>query len=288
VDRPDKEGRLAILKVHSKNLPLAPDVDLARLAGETTGFVGADLANLCNEAALLASRGEASSVAMKDFQEAIERVVGGLEKKGRVLNPKERRTVAYHESGHALVGYFTLGADPVQKISIVPRGRAALGYTLQLPTGDRYLLTEPALRDRLTGALGGRAAEEVVFGDVSTGAENDLELATALARRMVCQFGMGKSAGLMHVAHDMTPLGIPPGATPAQRDCSEATAHAVDDEVRGLLDDAYARARDILTRHRADLDRVAGALVERESLDQTALMELLELGATARSAPATA
>jgi len=288
LDAPDVVGREAILKVHARGKSLAPDVDLARVARATPGFSGADLANALNEAALLAARRGHDRITAADVEDAVEKVVAGPERKSRRLDDSEKRRIAVHEVGHALVAVHSRHADPVQKISIVPRGRAALGYTLQLPTGDRHLLTEPALRDRLTGALGGRAAEEIVFGDVSTGAENDLELATSLARRMVCQFGMGKSAGLMHVAHDMTPLGIPPGATPAQRDCSEATAHAVDDEVRGLLDEAYVRARDILTRHRADLDRVAVALVERESLDQTALMELLELGATARSAPATA
>jgi cell division protease FtsH len=274
LDAPDLTGREAILRVHARNKRLAPDADLAAVARGTPGFSGADLANALNEAALLAARRGHDRIGQRDLEEAVEKVVAGPERKSRRLDDAEKRRVAVHESGHALVAIHSPHADPVHKISIVPRGRAALGYTLQLPTGDRYLLTAAALRDKLRSLLGGRAAEDVVFGDVSTGAENDLEAATALARRIVCQFGMGKAVGLMHVARE-------PGWAPAaaagglQRDCSEETAHAIDDEVRSLLDDAYADAKRLLVQRRGQLDAVAGALLERETLDVAALRALL-------------
>ncbi|RIK90862.1 MAG: cell division protein FtsH [Proteobacteria bacterium] len=275
LDAPDVVGREAILRVHARGKSLAPDADLGAVARATPGFSGADLANALNEAALLAARRGASRIGRSELEEAVEKVVAGPERKSRRLDDTEKRRIAVHEVGHALVATHSPHADPVHKISIVPRGRAALGYTLQLPTGDRHLLSEAALRDRIRCALGGRAAEEVVFGDVSTGAENDLEHATALARRMVCQFGMGKSVGLMHVARDVSPLAPRAETAVAQRDCSEATAHAVDEEVRALLDEAYAGAKDVLLRHRAQLDRVAAALLERESLGDELLRTLL-------------
>jgi len=274
LDSPDVVGREAILHVHARNKRLAPDVDLGAVARGTPGFSGADLANALNEAALLAARRGQDRIGQREIEEAVEKVVAGPERKSRRLDAAEKRRVAVHESGHALVAIHSPQADPVHKISIVPRGRAALGYTLQLPTGDRYLLTAAALRDKLRSLLGGRAAEDVVFGDVSTGAENDLEAATALARRIVCQFGMGKAVGLMHVARE--PGWMPVGAAGGlQRDCSEETAHAIDDEVRALLDDAYADAKRLLVQRRGQLDAVAAALLERETLDAAALHALL-------------
>jgi cell division protease FtsH len=275
LDAPDATGREAILRVHARNKRLASGVDLQALARETPGFSGADLANALNEAALLAARRGAAEIGNAELEEAVEKVVAGPERKSRRLDAAEKRRVAVHESGHALVAAYSPGADPVRKISIVPRGRAALGYTLQLPTGDRYLLPAAALRDRLTGLLGGRAAEEIVLGDVSTGAENDLEAATTLARRMICQFGMGKSAGLMHCAREAAARQLPGELAATQRDCSEATAHAIDEEVRELLDEAYAAAKAILLRHREQLDQLVAALLERETLDERALHTLL-------------
>ncbi len=277
LDAPDVVGREAILRVHARNKRIAAGVDLAAVARATPGFSGADLANALNEAALLAARRGHDQIDQKDVEEAVERVVSGPERKSRRLDEAEKRRVAYHEVGHALVAMHAADADPVHKVSIVPRGRAALGYTLQLPTGDRYLLTASALRDRLRSLLGGRAAEDLVFGDVSTGAENDLEMATALARRIVCQFGMGKSVGLMHVAReaDWTAVGTPA----LQRDCSEETAHAIDEEVRALLDGAYEEARRVLLEHRDQLERIAAALLTHETLDAAALHALLAVPA---------
>ena len=273
LDAPDVRGREAILRVHARNKRLAPDVDLAAIARGTPGFSGADLANALNEAALLAARRGLDRIGQRELEEAVEKVVAGPERKSRRLEEGEKRRVAVHEAGHALVALHSAHADPVHKISIVPRGKAALGYTLQLPTGDRYLLTEAALRDKLRSMLGGRAAEEIVFGDVSTGAESDLEGATALARRIVCQFGMGKAVGLMHVVRE-SPWPAAAGGGGLQRDCSEATAHAVDEEVRSLLDEAYAEARGVLVEHRAQLDAIVAALLERETLDAATLHAL--------------
>jgi cell division protease FtsH len=275
LDAPDGTGREAILRVHARHKKLASDVDLRALARDTPGFSGADLANVLNEAALLAARRGVAQIGNTELQEAVEKVVAGPERKSRRLDAAEKRRVAVHESGHALVSSYSPGADPVRKISIVPRGRAALGYTLQLPTGDRYLLSAAALRDRLAGLLGGRAAEETVLGDVSTGAENDLEAATSLARRMVCQFGMGKSVGLMHCARETTARPFPGDLAFTHRDCSEQTAHAIDEEVRALLDEAHASANAILVRHREQLDQLVAALLERETLDEAALRTLL-------------
>jgi cell division protease FtsH len=274
LDAPDVVGREAILRVHARGKRLGPDVDLGAVARSTPGFSGADLANALNEAALLAGRLGRDRIGQREIEEAVEKVVAGPERKSRRLDDTEKQRVAYHEVGHALVAIHSIHADPVHKISIVPRGRAALGYTLQLPTGEHHLLTTAALRDRLRGLLGGRAAEEVVFGDVSTGAENDLEMATALARRLVCQFGMGKAVGLMHVAREPAWGSI--GADGIlQRDCSEETAHAVDEEVRALLDEAYADARRVLVQHRDQLERVSKALLERETIDEPGLRALL-------------
>jgi len=266
VDAPDLDGREAILKVHSKGKRLGPDVNLRRLAAATAGFAGADLANLLNEAALLAARRRVTEIAQRDLEEAIEKVVAGPERKSRRLNDGEKRRVAYHETGHALVAAYSQHADPVHKISIVPRGRAALGYTMQLPGEDQFLLTRGALLERIRGMLGGRAAEEVVFGEVSTGAQNDLERATALARQMVAMYGMSDRLGLVHCAQRQ-PTFINGQEFQIQRDCSEQTAREIDEEVKQLLDVAYDQAKETLVSHRNQLELVASELLKSETID---------------------
>ncbi len=274
VDAPDANGREAILKVHVKEKPLAREVDLRRIAQATPGFSGADLANAMNEAALLAARRHSKEISQKDLEDAVEKVVAGPERKSRRLNEAEKRRVAYHEVGHALVAAHSEHADPVHKISIVPRGRAALGYTMQLPTDDQFLLSRSELLDRIRGLLGGRAAEEIVFGEVTTGAENDLERATALARQMVCVFGMSDKVGLAHCAQ--RPARFLAGAEPwLQRDCSEETARVIDEEVKRLLDRAYAEAKETLNTHRDELEQVADELLQRETLDAPTFYRLI-------------
>jgi cell division protease FtsH len=266
VDAPDLDGREAILKVHARNKKLAPDVDLRRVAAATAGFSGADLANVLNEAALLAARRKADAISQADIDAAIEKVVAGPERRSRRLNAEEKKRVAYHEVGHALVAAYCNHADPVHKISIVPRGRAALGYTLQLPQEDQFLLTRSELFDRIKCLLGGRAAEEIVFGEVSTGAQNDLERATALARHMVAVYGMSERIGLAHCAQ-RTATFLPGADGGFQRDCSEQTAREIDEEVRALLDRAYAEARQILSQHRDQLESITAELLARETLE---------------------
>lgn len=275
VDAPDLEGRDAILRLHSRGKPLASDVDLHKVAQETPGFSGADLANLMNEAALLTARHGGTTIGQKDLEDAAEKVMAGPERKSRRMNPEDKRRVAYHETGHALVAAYSKHADAVHKISIVPRGRAALGYTLQLPETDQYLMSHAELFDKIKGMLGGRAAEEVVFDEVTTGAENDLEHATALARQMVCIYGMGKSVGLVHYGHQSNPFLPVPGDGMMQRDWSEETAQAIDEEVRKILDGAYAESKNILQQHRDQLDIVAGELLKRESLDEQTFRNLI-------------
>ena len=275
VDAPDVDGREAILKVHSRNKRLAPDANLRKIAQATAGFSGADLANALNEAALLAARRLASEITQKDLEDAVEKVVAGPERRSRRLEPEQKRRVAYHEVGHALVAAYSEHADPVHKISIVPRGRAALGYTLQLPTEEQFLMTRSELVDRIKGMLGGRSAEEVVFGEISTGAENDLEHATALARQMVCMYGMSDRVGLVHVANRQDGyLASLPGA-PTQLDCSEETIREIDIEVKKLLDDAHDDARTILNEHRDQLELVAHELLKRETLNATEFNQLI-------------
>jgi cell division protease FtsH len=261
LDSPDVTGREAILEVHARNKPLAPGVELGLMARSTPGFSGADLANAMNEAALSAARRGASEITQADLEEAVEKVVAGPERKSRRLDRDEKRRVAYHESGHALVASLSPQADPVRKISIVPRGRAALGYTLQLPTGDQYLLTRSALFDKIRSLLGGRAAEELAFGEVSTGAENDLEQATNLARSIVARFGMGESVRLLHCGTPQTSNLVPAVDGYVVRDCSERTASMIDEEAGQLLDQLYQEARQLLEKHRdgLDRDRAAGA-----------------------------
>ena len=262
IDSPDLDGREAILKIHVRDKPLDADVDLRRVAQATPGFSGADLANAMNEAALLAARRRSTTITQHDIEDAVEKVVAGPERKSRRLVENEKRRVAYHEVGHALVAAYCEHADPVRKISIVPRGRAALGYTLQLPTGDQFLLSRSDLIDRIRGLLGGRAAEELVFGEVTTGAENDLEHATALARQMIGLYGMSESIGLAHVGQKQNPFlpALQDGAI--QRDCSEQTAREIDQEVKKLLSEAYEAAKGILSSHRDELDAGAEELLE--------------------------
>ncbi|SFW37019.1 ATP-dependent zinc metalloprotease FtsH [Nitrosovibrio sp. Nv17] len=288
VDRPDKAGREQILAVHLRKVKLDADVKPEQIAALTPGFTGADLANLVNEAALLATRRNGATVAMDDFNNAVERIVAGLEKRNRLLNPLERRVVAYHELGHAMVALALPGSDEVHKISIIPRGIGALGYTIQRPTEDRFLMRRAELENKMAVLMGGRAAERVVFEEISTGASDDIARATDLARAMVLRYGM--SAALGNVAYDrersphlQATVPIPQG-----RDFSEETARAVDGAVRGLVDGALERAIAILQANRALLDRAAEALLETETLNQEQIAALKRemMGAAAGSTSA--
>jgi cell division protease FtsH len=274
VDRPDINGREAILKIHSKNVLLGFDVDLRKIAGRTPGFVGADLANLINEAALLAARKNKDSVGSADFDEAIDRVVGGLQKKNRVMNPQEKEIVAFHESGHAIVAESVEHADPVAKISIIPRGIAALGYTQQQPTEDRYLMTRSELLDRLAVLLGGRVAEEQVFGEISTGAQNDLQRATDIARSMVTEYSMSDSLGLATYERPRQPMFLPGGFTP-NKAYSEKKAAQIDDEVTRVIEETHQRVRGILSAHRNVLDELANVLSQKEVVQGEELRKML-------------
>ncbi|HSB72464.1 MAG TPA: ATP-dependent zinc metalloprotease FtsH [Candidatus Methylomirabilis sp.] len=277
VDRPDINGREAILRVHAKGVKLAPDVDLKVLAARTAGFVGADLANLLNEAALLAARNNKTAVEMADLEEAIDRVVAGLEKKARVMSPKERERVAYHEAGHALVASAVPTADPVHKISIIPRGIAALGYTLQLPTEDRYLLTRSELLDRVAVLLGGRGAEALTFGEVSTGAQNDLQRAADIARRMVKEYGMSERLGAVAFEPERRPMFLPGGnGLSGGAPYSETTAREIDEEVKRIVDETERRVQDLLTQRKSQLQAVAQRLLQKEVLDGEELRALLD------------
>jgi len=276
VDRPDVRGREKILQLHAKKVKLSPTVDLGVVAAKTPGFVGADLANIVNEAALLAARQGKDAVEMADFDEAIERVVAGLQKKSRVMNPKEKKTVAYHESGHALVAELIPGADPVAKISIIPRGIAALGYTQQLPTEDRYLLTRSELLARIYVLLGGRVAEEMIFGDISTGAQNDLQRATEIARTMVTQFGMSEKLGLVALEGPRTPLFLPIPMQSA-KEYSDETARVIDAEVKQILEQAHDKAREILASHRPALEELASLLLKKEVVERPELQAILKV-----------
>jgi cell division protease FtsH len=272
VDRPDRKGRVQILSVHSKRVKLSESIELEQVAAMTPGFTGADLANLVNEAALAATRRKAESVTLEDFTVAIERIVAGLEKKNRLLNPIERRIVAYHEMGHAIAASATPGSDPVHKISVIPRGIGALGYTIQRPTDDRYLMTRRELENKMTVLLGGRAAETLVFDQLSTGAADDLQKATDIARSMATQFGMMPELG--HVSYESGSNGYPAAALGHRRGYSEVTAHEIDAAVKQAVDVAYARAREILLRNRDVLENGANELLTRETLDEPALKPL--------------
>jgi cell division protease FtsH len=276
VDKPDVRGREAILRLHARAVVLGPDVNLAVIAARTPGFAGADLANIVNEAALLAARKDKAAVEMADFEEAIDRVVAGLEKKSRVLSDKERDIVAHHEMGHALVAVSVTHADPVHKITIIPRGIAALGMTYQLPTEDRFLLTRSELEDRIAVLLGGRVAEELVYGEVSTGAHNDLERATDLARLMVMKYGMSERVGLVTFGERMPLFLKGPGMPWAgERDWSEDTARIIDAEVREILDRTHDRVRGILTTKKATLVAAATELKRVETLEGERLRRVL-------------
>jgi cell division protease FtsH len=275
VDRPDKLGREQILRVHMKKVKTAGDVDLEKLAAMTPGMVGADLANLINEAALLAVRRDKTEVGMPEFQEAIERIIGGLEKKNRLINVQERETVAYHEMGHALVALMLPGTDPVQKISIIPRGIAALGYTMQVPTEDRFLMKKTELLNKIASLLGGRAAEELVFGDISTGAHNDLARATDIAKSMIKEYGMSDTLGQVYFAREKRNLFLEAGLGEAG-DYSEATAQEIDKEIANIIRTEYAKALDILKKKQDVLHRGAKLLLEKEKVDGAELHALLE------------
>jgi cell division protease FtsH len=267
VDRPDKRGREQILAVHLKKAKLAADVNPEQIAALTPGFTGADLANLVNEATLLATRRNGDAVMMDD-NNAIERMVAGLEKRNRLLNPLERRVVAYHELGHAMVGLALPGTDTVHKVSIIPHGVGALGYTIQRPTEDRYLMTRAELQHKMAGLLGGRAAEQLVFGEISTGAADDLAKATDIARAMVLRYGMSEALGNVAYDRDRSPFLQPNFPAPQERNYGEDTAHAVDSAVRRFVDHAFEQATAILRRNRALLDRTAAALLETETLNE--------------------
>jgi cell division protease FtsH len=275
VDKPDVRGREDILRIHVKAVKMSGEVDLKVIAARTAGFAGADLANLVNEAALLAARKDKLAVEMKDFDAAIDRIVAGLEKK-RVMNEKERRIVAYHESGHAIVASSLPGLDPVHKISIVARGFGALGYTMQLPLEDRYLLTRADLLNQLSVLLGGRSAEEIAFGEITTGAQNDLQRATDIARAMVTEFGMSESLGAVNYnGHKRSQfLDMPFG--PEGGNYAEETAVKIDSEIKAILHQAHETARRILRDRRAALDRISEKLLEKEVIESDELKTLLE------------
>jgi cell division protease FtsH len=284
VDRPDLNGREAILRLHAQHVRLSPRVDLRTIAQRTPGFVGADLANVVNEAALLAARKDKDAVEMEDFEEAIDRVVAGLEKKNRLLSDKEKEIVAYHESGHALVAASLPNADPVHRISIVPRGIAALGYTLQLPTEDRYLMTRSELLDKVAVLFGGRVAEEIVFDEISTGAHNDLTRATDIARRMVIEYGMSPKFGPVAFEAKRGPVFLDNSGLAAPKEYSEETAREIDQEVTRIIQETYARVRDILNKRRDDLERLARRLLDKEVVEGEELRALL--GVSPAASPA--
>jgi cell division protease FtsH len=272
IDKPDLAGRIEVFKVHTKGMPIAPSVDLKVLASQTPGFAGAEIANVANEAALLASRRNKEMIEMIDFQDAIERVIAGLEKKNKVINPKEKRIVAYHESGHAIVGWMMLNNDPVQKVSIIPRGVGALGYTINMPLEDRYLMTKDELFERMCGLLGGRAAEEIVFGRISTGASNDLERVTNIAYNMVVIYGMSEKLGNLSFADTSNQYLMGMGM---DKKYGGETSNLIDREVKVLIDSAYEATKKLLIQNRNRLELMANALLKKEVLDYAAIEEIL-------------
>jgi cell division protease FtsH len=286
VDRPDLKGRMDIFAVHTREFRLDDRVEFHKLAAETPGFAGAEIANVCNEAALLASRRNRQTVNQSDFQDAIERVIAGLEKKNKLINPHERQVVAYHESGHAIVGHFTPGADPVQKVSIIPRGIGALGYTLQTPLEDRFLMSRSELLGKVKGLLGGRAAEELVFGEVSTGASNDLEKVADIVRNMLTVYGMSEkmpNRSLVENASSNPFL----GQGPAMQRRSETLETLIDNETQAIIDAAYQSARQILSEHRSELEAMSGLLLEKEKIDGTDIHRILGPGRASEAGPRT-
>jgi cell division protease FtsH len=274
VPLPDVRGRKAILEVHTRDKKLAPDVDLEVLAKRTPGFAGADLANLCNEAALLAARQNKDYIEMTDFEEALDRVLMGLKRQGMYISDEEKRIIAYHESGHALLSKLLPHADPVHKVTIIPRGKGALGATVPLPTEDRYILTKAQLLDRITVLFGGRAAEELVTGQASTGAHDDLKQATELAKRMVVEFGMSEEVGPLSLAEERMNVFLGEEIVKSEEHSEELNA-VIDREIRRIVEECYTRARSLLAQHRKALDKLAGELLSRETLDGTEIDEVL-------------
>ncbi len=275
VDAPDLKGRLEILKVHTRNKPLAKNVNLEVLARRTPGFTGADLANLVNEAAILSARHGKKKIDMAELEEAIDRIIAGPEKRTKVISEKEKTVIAFHEAGHALVAHFLPESNPVHKISIIPRGRA-LGYTLTLPDEDRYLVTKSELMDQLAVLLGGRVAETLIFGDVTTGAQDDLDKATKIARKMVCEYGMSEKLGPLTLGHrEEVFLGRDIVAEP---NYSPEVAYEIDKEIRRIVEEAFERAKQVLTEHNKELELVANYLKEKETLDKEELQEIIEKG----------
>lgn len=271
IDKPDLIGRIEVLKVHTKKLKMSELVDIRILASQTPGFAGAELANLCNEAALIAARQNKESVEMIDFTNAIERVVAGLEKKNKIISPNEREIVAYHESGHAIVGWFLEHTDPVLKVSIVPRGLSALGYTLQTPLEDRFLMTKEELYDKICALLGGRIAEEIIFGKISTGAQNDLERITNMAFAMVAVYGMSEELGYVSYYDSSNPE----GSFGINKKYSDQTAQRIDKAIKQIIDDARISTKDLLLKHKDKLELMAKTLLEKEKLDPIDLLKLL-------------
>jgi cell division protease FtsH len=282
VDKPDINGRDQVLRIHTRNVKMVPEIDLRLIAGRTAGFAGADLANLVNEAALLAARKDKAAVDMKDFDEAIDRLIAGLEKK-RVMNAREREIVAYHESGHAIVASALPGLDPVHKISIVQRGFGALGYTMQLPFEDRYLMTRTDLLHQLAVLLGGRTAEEIALGEISTGAQNDLQRATDIARAMVTEFGMSDQVGAINYAAQKRARYLDASMPNERGPYAEETARLIDGEVKRIMHDAHAQARRILTDRRDSLETVTRRLLEKEVMEGDELRAIMGQGAPTRA-----
>lgn len=272
VDKPDLKGRIDIFKVHTKSLSLSEDVNLKALASQTPGFAGAEIANTANEAALLASRRNKVSIEMKDFEDAIERCVAGLEKKNKVINPREKQIVAYHEAGHAIVSWMMPENDPVQKISIVPRGMSALGYTMNIPLEDRYLMTKSELLARICGLLGGRIAEQIIFSEISTGAQNDLEKVTSIAYNMVMVYGMSEKLGNLSFFESNNPYYGSPGI---DKKYGEETARLIDREVMAIVEESRLRVMDLLTVNREKLEKLASELLLKEMLQYPQIEEIL-------------
>jgi len=271
IDKPDLNGRVRVLEVHSRKLKLSKDIDLKLLASQTPGFAGAELANLCNEAALMAARRGKEAVEMEDFQDSIERVIAGLEKKNKLISPREREIVAYHESGHAIVGWYLEHTDPVLKVSIVPRGLAALGYTLQTPLEDRFLMTTEELNDKICALLGGRIAEEIIFGRISTGAQNDLERITNMAFAMVAEYGMSEELGYISLKDSQNPE----NSYGFNKKYSDNTSERIDEAVATIIKKNYERTKKLLMDHKDELEKMAKTLLDKEVLDHNDLRDLL-------------
>ncbi|BCJ87387.1 ATP-dependent zinc metalloprotease FtsH [Effusibacillus dendaii] len=274
VDRPDVRGRKEILQVHARNKPLSAEVNLDNIAKMTPGFTGADLENLLNEAALLAARRNKKEIDMPEVDEAIDRVIAGPEKKSRVVSEKERRLVAYHESGHAVVGYFLEGADEVHKVTIIPRGMAG-GYTVMLPKEDRWFATKGEMLDKVCGLLGGRVAEQLVLGEISTGAHNDLERATGVIRRMITEFGMSDKLGPLQFGHRQGQVFLGKDIS-SEQNYSDAIAYEIDKEMRAMIDECYKRTEQVLTKHRDKLELLAKTLLEKETIDKAQIEALMK------------